>query len=65
MHIRGRLTKCDHFGKESVFLAVVTPLLTPDTRDNVITANTNCFRSIFTLDLKFQEISHRLEKIIH
>lgn len=59
MHVRGRLFKSDHFGKESVFMAFVSPLLTPDSRDNVIVSNTNCFRSVLALDLKFQELSQR------
>ncbi|CAH1792214.1 unnamed protein product [Owenia fusiformis] len=60
MHVRGHFiqpTVRDHFGNQPVFMALCSPLITPEVKESVIQNNTLIFRSIHSLDMKFIEVA--------
>jgi len=61
MHIRGHFIAPilpDHYGNQPVFMAVCSPLVTPDAKETALHNSTMVFQSVHGLDLKFIEISH-------
>lgn len=62
MHVRGRFVAAG--GKETgtgsetpVFMAMCTPLITPDVKESLIQNNTTVFKSVHKLDMTFIEIT--------
>ncbi|KAK2149514.1 hypothetical protein LSH36_448g00001 [Paralvinella palmiformis] len=48
----------DHYGNQPVFIAVCTPLITPDVKDTTIQNSTQTFYSVHGLDMKYTELGH-------
>ena len=60
MHIRGHFIQPvirDHYGNQPVFMALCSPLVTPDIKDSVLSNNTMAFQTVHGLGMKFTEIS--------
>lgn len=58
MYCRGHYAQSmDHYGNQPVFVAAVTPLITPDVKETVIQNNTMIFQSVHGLDMKYSELS--------
>ncbi|XP_052767265.1 uncharacterized protein LOC128208024 [Mya arenaria] len=60
MHVRGHLVPVG--GKETspeqhMFMALCTPLITPDVKESLIQNNTTVFKSVHKLDMSFIEIT--------
>ena len=49
----------EHFGDQTVFIAAVAPLITPDVKESVIQNYTMIFHSAHGLDMKFAELSKK------
>ena len=59
MHVRGHFIQSsmtDTYGNEPVFMALCSPLITPDVKDNMIQHNTMIYQSVHELDMKFLEL---------
>ncbi|KAL5008712.1 hypothetical protein ScPMuIL_014293 [Solemya velum] len=64
MHIRGRFTAIadsESNSPKQVFMAVCTPLITPDIKESLIQNNTKIFKSVHRLDMGFIEITQNGE----
>ncbi|XP_013382208.1 neuronal PAS domain-containing protein 4 isoform X2 [Lingula anatina] len=64
MHVHGQFIQPmirDHYGNQPVFLALCSPLITPETKETALQNNTMVFKSIHSLDMKYMEISQRGE----
>ena len=60
MYCRGHhVQSMEHFGNQTVFIAAVSPLITPDVKESVIQNNTMIFHSAHGLDMKFSELSKK------
>lgn len=61
MHVRGHFihpTLRDHYGNQPVFMAICSPLVTPDVKEAAVQSNTMIYQSVHGLDLKFIEVGH-------
>ena len=62
MHVRGHFLQPslhDHFGNQPVFMACVSPLITPDVKETIIQNNTMTFQSVHGLDMKYMEVAKK------
>ncbi len=60
MHMRGHFIRPiiqDHYGNQPVFMAICSPLITPEVKETAIQNNTLMFQSVHGLDMKYIEIS--------
>ncbi|ELT93983.1 hypothetical protein CAPTEDRAFT_193549 [Capitella teleta] len=61
MHVRGHFIQPmlrDHYGNQPVFMAICSPLVTPDVKEAAVQNNTMIYQSVHGLDLKYIEIGH-------
>ena len=47
----------DHYSNQSVFMAICSPLVTPDVKESMVSNSTMTFQSVHGLDMKFIEIA--------
>lgn len=61
MHVKGHFVpvgqKESGVPEQHVFMALCTPLITPDVKESLIQNNTTVFRSVHKLDMSFIEIT--------
>lgn len=61
MHIRGHFITAmlggDHYGNQPVFMAICSPLVTPDVKETTMHHNTLMFQSVHGLDMSYIEIA--------
>lgn len=60
MHVRGHFMQPvirDHYGNQPVFMALCSPLITPDVKETVIQNSTMIFQSVHGLDMKYIELA--------
>ena len=62
MHFRGHFTLSstpDQYDNQSVFMALCSPLITPDVKENMIQHNTMIYQSVHSLDMKFIQLDNK------
>ena len=62
MHVRGHFVQPlikDHYGNQPVFMAICSPLVTPEIKEAVVLNDTLSFQSVHSLDMKYQEIDSK------
>ena len=61
MNVRGHFinpTVRDHYGNQPVFMAMCTPLITPDVKETTVQNSTKSYYSVHGLDMKYSELGH-------
>ena len=49
----------DQYGNQPVFMALCSPLITPDVKEGMIQHNTMIYQSVHSLDMKFIELANK------
>ena len=62
MHVRGHFIQPlirDHYGNQPVFMAICSPLITPEVKESASHNSTLVFHSVHGLDMKYIEIAQK------
>lgn len=61
MHVKGHFVPVGNKetggAEQHVFMALCTPLITPDVKESLIQNNTTIFKSVHKLDMSFIEVT--------